>query len=134
MPKYTFICTSEGTVRHQHVTHCSRDGRRQGSIRHVRVTIHVWHHYVPGVTRVGGSLAVEASVWMLPWEDPSKSQGWTACFFMSLHFSSENLTVLRQVRCYIKNLFTKYCNWIIMLYFRLTVFILLNGLAANQMF
>lgn len=31
-------------------------------------------------------------------------------------------------------LFTKYYNWVIMLYFILTVFTLLNGLAVNQMF
>lgn len=40
------------------ITHCSGDGWRQRSIRHVRVVIHIWHHDIPRITRVGWSLAV----------------------------------------------------------------------------
>lgn len=134
LPQYKLICSSENNLQHEQVTHCSRDGWRKRSIWHVWVIIHIWHHYVPGITRVGGSLVVEASIWMLSWENSKNNQWCTGFLFISLYFSSENLLVLWQIRSYIKELFTKYCNWIIMLYFRLTVFILLNGLAVNQMF
>ena len=46
-------------------THCSGDGWRQRSVRHVRVVVHIWHHDIPRVTRVRWSLAVQAAVGML---------------------------------------------------------------------
>lgn len=134
LQKYQLICTSENNLQHQHVTHRSRDGWRKRSIWHVWVIIHIWHHYVPRITRVRGSLVVKTSIWMLSWENPKNNQCCIDFLFMSLYFSYENLTVLWEISPYIKYLFTKYCNWIIMLYFRWTVFSLLSGLAANQMF
>lgn len=65
--KHKLICTSEHNFQHQHATHCPRDGRRQGSVWHVRVAVHVGHHYVARVTGVGGPLVVQASIRMLSW-------------------------------------------------------------------
>lgn len=135
MLKYKLTSTSENNLQHQRVvTHCSWDGWRKRSIWHVWVIIHIWHHYVPRITWVGGSLVVEASIWMLSYENPNNNQWCIDFLFISLYFSSENLIVLWQIRSYIKDLFTKYCNWINMLHFRLTVFILLSDLAGKQMF
>lgn len=120
------ICTSKNNLQHQcATTHSSRDGWRERSIWHVGVRIHIWHHDVPGITWVGGSLVIEAPIWMLSWGRDHRIIS-DAFLSVSLHFSSENQNL--------EDLFTEYSNWIIMLYFRSTVFILLSGLAVNQMF
>lgn len=133
--KHKSICTSENNFQHQHVTHCPRDGWRKRSIRHVWVAIHIWHHYVARITRVGGGpLVVQASIWMLSWENPKNNQRCIEFPFISNDIHQKNLLLLRPGRLYIKYLLITYCNWVIMLYFRLTVFMLSNGSTANQMF
>lgn len=87
LPKYKLIYTSENNLQHQHVTHCSWDGWRKGSIWHVWVVVHIWHHYVPRITRVGRSLVVKASIWMLPWED---SKNKPCIFHITVFFSWES--------------------------------------------